>query len=51
MKIYIFDIDGTLTKTDPELVKIAGYSTHAYWDLLTFQFIENKQALKNEKSK
>jgi len=48
MKIYIFDIDGTLTNTDSALIKAAGHSTHAYWDLLTFQFIENKQALKNE---
>lgn len=48
MKLYIFDIDGTLTRTDPELVRASGYTTHAYWDLLTFQFVENKEALKRE---
>ena len=48
MKIYIFDIDGTLTKIDPKLLKAAGYSTHAYWDLLTFQFVQDKETLKNE---
>lgn len=48
MQIHIFDIDGTLTSIDPDLIAATGYATHAYWDLLTFQFIENKQALKDE---
>lgn len=48
MGIYIFDIDGTLTSTNPGQIDAAGYSTHAFWDLLTFHFVENKQALKNE---
>ena len=48
MKLYIFDIDGTLTKIDPALLKSAGYPTHAYWDLLTFHFVENKKALEDE---
>lgn len=48
MKIYIFDIDGTLTNTDPTLISAAGYSTHAYWDLLTFHFVKNKEALQQD---
>jgi hypothetical protein len=48
MKMYIFDIDGTLTSTDPRLFQQAGYSTYAYWDLLTFSFVTEPEALQNE---
>ena len=48
MRIDIFDIDGTLTNIDPELVKKAGYTTHAYSNLLTFHFVENKNVLEDE---
>lgn len=46
--MYIFDIDGTLTSTDSRLFQQAGYSTYAYWDLLTFSFITEPEALQNE---
>lgn len=48
MQIHIFDIDGTITRTDADIVKQAGYSTHAYWDLITYHFATNPTDLAGE---
>lgn len=48
MKIFIFDIDGTLTKTDQELLHSSGYFTHDFWHLLTNHFAENKKLVEKE---
>jgi len=48
MKIYIFDIDGTLTSTDTNLIAQSGYPTHAFWDLLTYPFVPSPSELEEE---
>lgn len=49
MQTYIYDIDGTLTKmiVNPAEAE-GGFSTYAFWPLISYHFAKDSQALKIE---
>src|SRR5690348_13763999 len=42
MKIDIWDIDGTLTYVHGDIVDTSGYSSYAFWPLITERFTKDK---------